>query len=94
MDSEKRMRSDRPSKGNRQPSSANDSGLSFEAEPTGIEGSPDEGRSTNADPGSSSASAAFTPGPSADAHSPFWTPMTGIVIVLVIGLVIAAFWLL
>lgn len=94
MDADKHKRSDQPPKGRRQRSSANDSGLSFEAEPTDIEGSPDDGRGTETDPGSSSPSAAFTPGPAADAHNPFWTPVTGIVVAVVIALIIAAFWLL
>lgn len=94
MDPEEHNRSDQPSTGGRQRTSTNESGLSFEAEPTDIEGSAKEGGGADSDPGSSSPSAAFTPGPAADAHSPFWTPVTVIVVVLVIALVVAAFWLL
>lgn len=77
-----------------QRTSVEDSGLSFEEEPTGIDGSPDQGGSTGSDPGRSSPSAAFTPGPPAKPHSPFFTPAAGILLVIIISLVVAALWLI
>lgn len=94
MDTDAREKSDRPAKGNAQRTNADDTGLSFEAEPTGVEGSPDQGGKRGSDPGRSSSLAALTPGPPADVHHPFWTPTTAILVAVLLALIVAAVWLL
>lgn len=77
-----------------QPTQSNESGLSFEEEPTGLESSADQGGSLGSDPGRTSPSAAFTPGPPARGRSPFLSPTAVLTVVVLILLVVAAIWLL
>lgn len=77
-----------------QPTESNDSGLSFQEEPTDLEASADQGGSLGSDPGRTSPSAAFTPGPPARGRSPFLSPASVLMVLVLIVLVVAAIWLL
>ena len=94
MDAEDRKRDPPTGAESGQPTDSNDSGLSFEEEPTGLEPAADQGGSHGSDPGRSSPSAAFTPGPPARGRSPFLSPAAVLMAVVLLVLIVAAISLL
>src|SRR5690606_29860800 len=90
---------DRPEEvqGGKQRSTQNDTGLSFQEEPTGLERGPDAAGRDAPDPAVTSSHAAFTPGPAEEASADTGAkPLNrGIIILAVLILLfLVAVWLL